>query len=188
MPPLSEIALKNKVLEYAAIIQAEQQAEQCRIRALQNKMLEGIPVEQWPMASTALDAILGKAGVIHMSGNHYHFENVGVANTGEITGNVAGNSQRTDASESAQALLQAFSQFKLAVQNDKALTVEQREDAIAATSELETEVKKPQGTWSMSKIRNGIAALKTLGAGAQTLYGVYQELHPLIAAHFNLPM
>jgi hypothetical protein len=83
--------------------------------------------------------------------------------------------------------LQAFTQFRNAIQNDKSLNEEQRADSLSVAADLEEEAKKPSGSWNLSKIRNGIAALKTLGSGAQTIYNLYQSLHPFLAAHFNLP-
>ena len=49
------------------------------------------------------------------------------------------------------------------------------------------EAKKRKGPGNLSKIRNGIPALKTLGMGAHTILNPYQTLNPPIAAHFNLP-
>jgi hypothetical protein len=187
MPPNAEDELKAKVIEYAVLIQVEQRSGHDRIRTLQNRMLSEISIDQWPKATTALDAILGKDGIIHVSETNYHFENVGVANTGEMSGTVAGNSQQINVNENAQALLQAFTQFRNAIQNDKSLNEEQRADSLSVAADLEEEAKKPSGSWNLSKIRNGIAALKTLGSGAQTIYNLYQSLHPFLAAHFNLP-
>lgn len=187
MSPTVQDALKAKVIEYGFLIQAEQQSSQSRIRVLQNRLLSEIPMEHWQTATTALDAILGKNGVIHVAETTFNIGSAGIVSTGEISGTAVGHSQLINVNENAQALLQAFAQFKDAVQNDKSLTDDQRTDSLSIASDLEEEAKKPKGTWNLSRIRNGIAALKTLGAGAQTILNLYQSLHPLIAAHFNLP-
>jgi|ERR1039458_555965 hypothetical protein len=187
MSPGAQDALKSKVIEYGFLIQAEQQSSQARIRALQNRMLSEIQVEQWQTATTALDAILGKNGVIHVTETNFNIGSAGIISTGEISGSAVGHSQLINVNENAQAILQAFAQFKDAVKNDTSLTDDQRVDSLSIASDLEEEAKKPNGTWNLSKIRNGIAALKTLGAGAQTILSLYQTLHPLIAAYFNLP-
>jgi hypothetical protein len=187
MPPSAQDALKAKVIEYGVLIQAEQQSSQARIRALQNRMLGEIQVEQWQTATTALDAILGKNGVIHVVETTFNIGSAGIVSTGEISGSAVGHSQLINVNQKAQDLLQAFAQFKNAVQIDASLTDEQRTDSLAIASDLEEEAKKPEGAWNLSKIRNGVGALKTLGAAAQTIFNLYQTLHPLIAAFFNLP-
>jgi hypothetical protein len=171
MSPDARDALKAKVTEYGVLIQAEHQSSQARIRALQNRMFNEIPVEQWQTAATALDAILGKNGVIHVAETNFHIGSAGIVNTGEISGSVTGHSQ-----------------LKNAVQDDVSLTDDQRADGLSIASDLEAEAKKPKDAWNLSKIRNGIAALKTLGAGAQTILSLYQTVHPFIAAYFNLPL
>ena len=188
MSPDARDALKAKVTEYGVLIQAEHQSSQARIRALQNRMFNEIPVEQWQTAATALDAILGKNGVIHVAETNFHIGSAGIVNTGEISGSVTGHSQLINVNENAQALLAALTQFKNAVQDDGSLTDDQRADGLSIASDLEAEAKKPKDAWNLSKIRNGIAALKTLGAGAQTILSLYQTVHPFIAAYFNLPL
>jgi hypothetical protein len=150
-------------------------------------MLSEISIEDWPTATTALDAILGKDGIIQVSETNYRIENVGIVNTGEMSGTVTGNSQQNNANENAQALIQAFSEFRNTIKTDSSLTEDERADSLSIADDLEGEAKKPKDSWNLSKIRNGIAALKTLGTGAQVIYKLYQGLHPLIAAHFNLP-
>lgn len=121
-----------------------------------------------------------------MSETHNNFENVGVANTGEMSGTVTGTANQINLNESLQSVLNAFADFKQLVAHDQTLTPVQREDILAASNDLEAEAKKPEGSWIMPKVRNGIALLKTLVSGAQAVHSGYEVLHPLIAAHFHL--
>jgi hypothetical protein len=180
MAHLPDSEIRAIVLGCANAIQEHQN----QIRELQNQMFHKMPTEQWAFASAALDAILGKNRIIHMSENR--FENVGVANTGDISGNVTGNANQTNINQDAQALLSAFANFKQKVLDDPSLPPTQREDAIGATNDLEAEAKKPRDTWNMSKVRNSVAALGALASGAKAIHSLYETLYPLIAAHFHL--
>jgi len=121
-----------------------------------------------------------------MSQSNYKFENVGIANTGDISGTVTGNSQQTNINENARDLFAAFANFKNTIQGDSTLTPEQREDSVSAVNELEAEARKPESSWNMSKVRNGVSALKTLAAGAEGIHSLYETLHPLLISVFHL--
>ncbi len=157
-----------------------------RIRALQNEMLDQVPLEQWPVAMAALDAILGKNRIIHMAENN-NFSNVGVANTGQMSGTITGSSQHVELNENAKELFAAFEHFKKEITAAPTLTTEQREDALGAVSELEEQANKPAEGRIMSKVRNAVAALKTLSSGTTAIHGLYEQVHPLLLAHFHLP-
>ena len=154
------------------------------IRTCQDEMLDIVPLEQWPLAMGALDAILGKSRIIHMAENN--FLNVGVANTGEMSGIITGNSQHIEVNESAKELLQAFGGFKEAISTSTGLSTEQKEDALSAAADLEEQATKPEGGRAMSKVRNAVAALKTLASGTEAIHTLYDQIHPLLAAHFHL--
>lgn len=178
---LGELELRALVISFARKIQ-DQQIEV--IRRSQDEMLEAIPIGQWALALGALDAILGKGNIIHMAENN--FNNVGVANTGEMTGTIAGSSQHVEVNQSAKELFQAFETFKKAVSTNTDLSAEQKEDALSAASELEEQAAKPEEGRAMSKVRNAVIALKTLASGTQAVHALYDQIHPLLAAHFHL--
>jgi hypothetical protein len=181
---LAEGELRKIVLRYAAEIRGQEH----RIRALQDEMHSKIPLTQWVQATTALDAILGREKVIHVAEIHNSFENVGVANTGSMAGSIAGHSQEINLNQGGQELIEALLRFKQSIEHDQSLSADQRSDAIAASSELELEVRKPEGACNMSRVRNGVAALKTLASGAGAIHSLYDAVHPLLMAHFHLPM
>ena len=178
MTVLSEKDLRIRVLKYAGRIGEKHD----HIRALQMEMLSEIPLGQWAEATTALDAVLGQKGIIHVSNN---FNNVGVANTGKIVGEVTGTAQHTEGL-SADELIGALSAFRAGLDQAE-ISTEQREDALAAIDDLEAEAKKPKDKWNLSKVRNGVAALVQIGQGVHIVYELYQKVHPFLAAHFGLP-
>jgi len=147
-----------------------------RIRALQDSMLDQIPLEQWPLASSALDAILGKNRIIHMAESNT-FSNVGVANTGQMSGTITGTGQHVQVNETTKELLAALDQFKKGLAGASDLTSEEREDALGAVNELEEQAAKPSDGRVMSKVRNAVAALKTLSSGTAVIHGLYEQVH-----------
>jgi len=116
-----------------------------------------------------------------------NFSNVGVANTGQMTGSITGNSQHIQVNENAKDLFAAFEHFKKEIAASSSLTTEQREDAFGAVSELEDQANKPGESRIMSKVRNAVAALKTLSSGTAAIHGLYEQVHPLLLSHFHLP-
>lgn len=157
-----------------------------QIRALQNTMLDDIPIEQWPVAIAALDALLGKNRIIHMAENTT-FSNVGVANTGQMSGTVTGTGQHIQVNETAKELIAALKHFKECIASAADLTADEREDALGAVGELEEQASKPQEGRVMSKVRNAVAALKTLSSGTTAIQALYEQVHPFLLAHFHLP-
>jgi hypothetical protein len=178
---LAELELRALVISCARKIQ-DQQTEV--IRKSQDEMLAAVPMGQWAVALGALDAILGKGNIIHMAENN--FNNVGVANTGEMTGTITGNSQYIQVNQSATEFLQAFESFKRAVSTTTDLSAEQKEDVLSAASVLEEQAAKPEESRAISKVRNAVTALKALAHGTQALHTLYDQIHPLVAAHFHL--
>ena len=157
-----------------------------QIRALQSNMLDQIPLEQWALASSALDAILGKNRIIHMAESNT-FSNVGVANTGQMSGTITGTGQLVQVNETAKELLAALENFKKGVTAAADLTSEEREDALGAVTDLEEQAAKPSDGRVMSKVRNAVAALKVLASGTTVIHGLYEQVHPFLLAHFRLP-
>jgi hypothetical protein len=182
MEHLTENSLRTKVVEYGEAI--KQHAAQTRM--LQEKMLKEIPLEQWALATAALDAWLERNRGLQMVNNTLKFKDVGIANTGYMSGTNKGINNVTTLNANGQPLLEALNRFKRSIKDDSLLSNDQKDDALTAADALKAEAKKPEKSWNMSKIRNGIAALKMLGSCAHTLIKSYEEIHPLIADHFHL--
>ena len=182
----SQTQIRLLIRECADSIARQNAAHSDQIRILQDKMLDQIPLEQWSIALTALDALLGKNRIIHMSETTNNFENVGVANTGRMNGTITGNSQHIELGESTKQLLTAFEKFKQEIQSSASLSTEQREDALSAATELEVEATKPEEGRAMSKVRNAVAALKAVASGTEAVHKLYEQVHPFIMSHFHL--
>ena len=178
---LSDPELRALVIGCARRIQDQQTQV---IRQSQDEMLAAVPMDQWALALGALDAILGKGNIIHMAENN--FNNVGVANTGDMTGTITGNSQHIEMNQSAGELFQAFESFKKAINTSTDLSAEQKEDVLSAASDLEEQAAKPEEGRAMSRVRNAVTTLKTLASGTQALHTLYEQVHPFVAAHFHL--
>ena len=115
------------------------------------------------------------------------FSNVGVANTGQMSGTITGTGQHIQLNETAKELLTALKQFRDNIAAAADLTSDEREDALGAVTELEEQASKPQEGRVMSKVRNAVAALKTLSSGTAAIHGLYEQVHPFLLAHFHLP-
>ncbi len=115
------------------------------------------------------------------------FSNVGIANTGQMSGTITGTGQHVQVNETAKELLAALKNFRKGVTAAADLTSEEREDALGAVTDLEEQATKPLERRVMSKVRNAVAALKTLSTGTTAIHGLYEQVHPFLLTHFHLP-